>query len=92
MARFLVEVDHDAGTVACARAVRVFLTTGSHFLAQAVWGCMDGVHSAWIIVDVTDKEEARALVPPAFRARTRVVLLSEFSADQIEGLLAAHHP
>lgn len=30
-ARFLIEVPHEATTVACARVVNVFLRTGSHF-------------------------------------------------------------
>jgi hypothetical protein len=92
MGRFLVEVDHEPETIACARAVRVFLKSGSHFLTHAVWGCQDGVHSAWVIVDAESKDEARAVVPPAFRSRARVVGLNEFTVEQIEGLLQAHQP
>ena len=90
MARFLIEVPHESETVACARAVQVLLSTGSHFLTHADWGCLDGVHSAWIIVDVGSKAEALAIVPPAFRPRTRVVGLNYFSLEQIELLLRRH--
>ena len=38
MARFRIEVPHEAATVACARVVDVFLKTGSHFLSNADWG------------------------------------------------------
>lgn len=31
MARFLIEVSHESTKVTCARAVQVFLKTGSHF-------------------------------------------------------------
>ncbi len=44
MARFLIEVTHDAEQVACARAVDAFFKTGSHFFTHADWGCMDGEH------------------------------------------------
>ena len=69
MPKFLIEVPHDAEQLACARVVQVFLATGSHFLTNAEWGCGDGVHTAWIMVDVGSKAEARAIVPPAWRAR-----------------------
>ncbi len=67
MARFLVEVPHDAEHVACARVVEIFLKTGSHFLTHADWGCMDGDHKAWIIADVESRDEARSILPPALR-------------------------
>ncbi|HYX20866.1 MAG TPA: hypothetical protein VFA98_08480 [Thermoanaerobaculia bacterium] len=41
MPRFLIEVPHEAETVACARVVDVFLKSGSHFLSNADWGCRD---------------------------------------------------
>jgi len=46
MPRFLIEVPHEEETVACARAVKIFLESGSHFLTQADWGCKDGEHEA----------------------------------------------
>jgi hypothetical protein len=64
MARFLIEIPHEAEKVACARVVHVFLATGSHLLSNADWGCMDGVHVAWMIVDVDSKAEAQSIVPP----------------------------
>ena len=90
MARFLIEVPHEAEVAACARVVKVFLSSGSHFLSQADWGCMDGDHRAWIIVDVPSKQEAVAIVPPAFRATARVVGLNSFSIDQIDEILKQH--
>ena len=91
MARFLIEVPHDPEIVACARVVQVFLTSGSHFLTHADWGCRDGDHRAWMIVDVGSKEEARAIVPPAFRAEARVVGLNTFSMEQISQILRDHN-
>ncbi len=90
MARYLIEVPHEADALACARAVHVFLSTGSHFLTHAEWGCMDGVHSAWIMVDAGTKAEALAIVPPAFRSAARVVGLNRFTMDEIEPILRQH--
>jgi len=88
--KFLVEVPHDADGLACARAVEVFLSTGSHFLTHADWGCLDGVHSAWIVLEVGSKAEALAVVPPAFRSAARVVGLNQFSMAEIEPILGRH--
>jgi hypothetical protein len=90
MARFLIEVSHEATTVACARAVEVFLKTGSHFFTHADWGCKDGEHKAWIVVEVDSREEARAIVPPAFRSQAKIVQLNAFSMEEIEGILRQH--
>lgn len=90
MPKFLIEVAHEPEPVACARVVQVFLTTGSHFLTQAEWGCMDGAHSAWIIVDVENKDEAMRIVPPAFHSKTKVVGLNRFSLTDIEPILKQH--
>jgi hypothetical protein len=90
MARFLIEVPHEAERSACARAVRVFLETGSHFLTHADWGCMDGVHKAWIVVDVEDKDDAREIVPPAFRSQAEITRLNEFTMAQLDEIMSRH--
>lgn len=90
MPRYLIEVPHDDDTLACARVVEVFLRTGSHFLSNADWGCMDGDHKAWFIIDVDTKEEALAVVPPAFRRLATIRKLNKFSVDEIEEILRYH--
>ena len=90
MPKFLIEVQHEPEAVACARVVQIFLTTGSHFLTQAEWGCIDGVHSAWMLVDVANKDEALRIVPPSLRAKSKVVSLNRFSMTDIEPVLKQH--
>ena len=92
MPKFLIEVPHDAEGMACARAIQVFLATGSHFLTHAEWGCMDGVHCAWIMVDVDSKADALAILSPAFRSEARVVGLNQFTMKDIEPILRGHSP
>jgi len=87
VSKFLIEVPHEADTLECTRVVHVFLSTGSHFLTNAEWGCKSGVHSAWILVDVDTKAEALAIVPPAFRAHARIVGLTRFTLAEIEPAL-----
>lgn len=92
MSRYMVAVDHDAEMAACTRAVEVFQSTGSHYLTHADWGCLDGVHTAWIIVEADTREEARSVVPPGLRDRARVVALTGFAPGHLEELLARHRP
>ena len=89
-AKFLIEVPHDVNTVECARVVDIFLKSGSHFLAGAIWGCRDGEHKAWMIVDVDSKEEARGIVPPLMRAKAKIVQLNAFTKEEIEDILRTH--
>jgi hypothetical protein len=90
MAKFLIEVPHEADKKECALAVHVFLTTGSHFLKNADWGCLDGVHKGWIIVELDNKEEVRNILPPHYRSRAKIVQLNKFSIEEIDEILGHH--
>src|SRR6185436_5678018 len=79
MAKFLIEVPHQSDRMACRRVVEAFLSSGSHFVANADWGCRDGDHRAWIVVDLASKEEAMAIVPPICRSQAKVVALNSFT-------------
>jgi hypothetical protein len=90
MARFLIEVPHEAKEQECALAVKILISSGSHYLTHADFGCLDGVHKAWVIIEADSKEEARFVVPSVFRPRAKIVRLNKFSLDQIEEILAHH--
>jgi hypothetical protein len=90
MARFLIEVPHEADEMECARAVQILLRTGSHYLTHADFGCLDGEHKGWIVVDVDNKQEARCILPPAYRAQAKIVALNKFTLDEIEVLMSHH--
>ncbi len=90
MPRFFIEVPHEEEIIACARAVKVFLESGSHFLTNADWGCKDGDHKAWIIVEADTKEQARAILPSMYRSRAKIVQLNKFTIGEIDELLRYH--
>jgi hypothetical protein len=90
MARYLVEVPHDNRKEACQMAVRAFLETGSHFVTGADWGCSDGEHKAWMIVDVGSKDEALSILPPLFRNSAKVTSLERFIFDQRGDIIGVH--
>ena len=90
MPRFLIEVPHEAEKVACARAVQILLSTGSHFLTHAEWGCLDGEHKGWLIMELESKEEARSILHPAYRSQAKIVELNKFTMEEIDEILRHH--
>jgi hypothetical protein len=90
MARYLIEVEHEANKTACLRAAQTLLKTGSHFLTNADFGCLDGDHKAWIIVDVPDKEAAKFILPPEYRSTAKIVELNKFDLKEVNALLEHH--
>jgi hypothetical protein len=50
----------------------------SHWVTHADWGCRDGHHQAWLVVDVDGEDEARQIAPPAFRDEATVTRLNKF--------------
>jgi hypothetical protein len=90
MCQFLLEVPHEEDLESCKKAVRILLSTGSHFLTHAHFGCHDGVHKAWIIVDLDSKEEALAIIPAEYRTQSLVVKLTQFSLDKLNNIVVYH--
>lgn len=90
MPKYLIEVPHSSEFKACAEAVKAFLETGSHFLTNAEWGCPDNEHKAWLIVEVEDKETARNIIPPNFRPDARITLLTRYTMQDVDRMLASH--
>ena len=90
MSKFLIEVPHGSEKFECLRSVSILLSSGSHFLTNADWGCMDGVHKAWFIMDAGNKDEALMVVPPAFRKDTKISQLNKFKLQDVEELLKHH--
>jgi hypothetical protein len=90
MPRFLIEVPHESEAVSCARAVKVLLESGSHFLTHADFGCHDGVHKAWVVVDVDSKDEARNILPPLYRRQATIVQLGKFGLNELDDFIKSH--
>jgi hypothetical protein len=90
MEKYLIEVPHAATKSACVNAVKVFMQTGSHFLANADWGCHDGEHKAWLLVEVENKEQANQIVPPVYRSEAKIVMLHKFTRAEMDSIEEVH--
>lgn len=91
MPRYILEVPHDNNKRACDLAVSIFRSTGSHFLSNALFGCPDDVHKAWISVVTHDRDDARRIVPPPFRDKVKVTRVRRFALEKVEKNLKPHH-
>ena len=90
MPKFIIEVPHEKDLIACAQVIESFLNYGSHFATKADWGCKDGVHKAWITVEAENREDARNILPPAYRAQATIVQLNKFTMEEIDDILEHH--
>jgi hypothetical protein len=90
MAKFLIEVPHSPDKIECLRTIQIFLSSGSHFLTNADWGCLDGEHKAWFIMEVGTKDEALRVIPSFYRKDTKITRLSKFNLKDVEDLRKQH--
>jgi hypothetical protein len=90
MPKYFIEIPHGSEKFECLRSASVLLSTGSHFLANADWGCMDGVHKAWFFMDADSKDEVLMIIPPAFRKDAKISQLNKFKLSDVNELLKHH--
>ena len=84
MARYMIEVAHEGVTHReCVRLLKAFAQAGAHWLARTEFGCEEGVHKSWMIVEADNDADARLLVPPAVRTRALLVKLRTYTPEEI---------
>lgn len=77
MERYLIETPHTAQD--CNLLIGQVYAMG--YLHHFDWGCKDGVHSGWAIIEAENEAEARLAVPSIVRKKARVVRLVKFIGD-----------
>jgi hypothetical protein len=82
MQKFLV-ISHHTGED-CARALKEALAIG--YLTHFGWGCKDGAHTGWAILEAESREEAMLSVPTFLRPQAKVVLLTTFDPEQVRAM------
>lgn len=83
MPNFLIEIAHSASEFECKQVIKLFVESGNHLLANAHWGCKDGVHKSWFISDFDNKEQALQIVPSYLKRTTSVIELVKFDKNDI---------
>ena len=82
MKRFIVISDHSAED--CVRALKETLAIG--YLTHFDWGCKDGTHTGWAVLEAEEKAQALMSVPTFLRDKARVVRLTKYRADTVEAM------
>ncbi len=82
MKRFLVISNHTAAD--CNLALKEVHAIG--YLTHFDWGCKDGVHTGWAVLDAENKAEAMMSVPTFLRTQAQVVGITKFRPEKIEAL------
>ena len=73
MDRYLIETPHREHD--CLNLLQLVHAAG--YLIHFDWGCMNGVHTGWAIIDAENEAEARLAVPPLVRGEARVVKVNK---------------
>jgi len=90
MPRYMIELPHQDEFHTCSRALAAIEQGGSHFVTHAEWGCEQGVHVGWLVVELASMAEALQLVPPSLRTLARVIELHRITREDILTRIAAH--
>lgn len=82
--KYLIQSPHTKQE--CLRELDEISAKGQKTLGQFFWGCGQGDHTGYAIVDVRSAGEARALVPEFIREKARIIELVQFTPEQIKSL------
>jgi len=77
MNRYLIETPHTKRN--CKLVVSEVHAMG--YLHNFDWGCDDGVHCGWAVIEAESEAQARTVVPGIARETARVIKLIRFSED-----------
>ncbi len=74
MERYLIESPHEAEE--CENVIRQVAAAG--YLHNFDWGCADGIHCGWAIVETDSPDHASQIVPWTVRKKARIVKLVKY--------------
>ena len=87
MPRFLIEIRHSDEYEGCVKALDAIVNFGSHLVTNAEFGCEDGEHAGWLIVELDTRAEALQMIPPKLRDGARIVQLRKWTRAEIEAMM-----
>ncbi len=87
MARYLIASKHDPEE--CVRALDAELAKGSGILDKFVFGCKEGDHTGYAIVESKNLSDALSLVPDFLQEMACITRVDKFSPADIKALHAS---
>lgn len=88
MAKFMIEMPHTKEQ--CMSMMGKMAMEDAPLLKEAWWGCMDGNHTGWVMVDAASKDEAAMKVPEQMRGEAKVTEIMQFSAEELKEKMMSH--
>ncbi len=86
MARYLIASKHDPED--CVRALDAELAKGSGILDQFVYGCKEGDHTGYAIVESKNRSDALSLVPDFLQEKACITKVDKISPSEIKSMHA----
>jgi len=90
MEKFLIEIKNGGDRASCLRSIQSFLSTRTHFVTSAEWGCIDGEHKAWLIIKTENSDDAMRIIPSAYRQNAKITKLHKFTEKEIDETMLEH--
>jgi hypothetical protein len=86
MARYLLTCPHTPED--CVPDIDSILGHSKELLARFDWGCKDGEHIGWVVVEAANETTARMMLPVAIRNKASLRLVNKFTPQDIEQMHA----
>jgi hypothetical protein len=87
MEKYLIEIKNGGDKASCLRSIQSFLSSRSHYVTSAEWGCLDGEHKAWLIIKTSNSADAMRIVPAAYRQHAKITQLHTFKGKEFDEAL-----
>ena len=68
----------------CKKSLKQIESIGA--ITHFDWGCMDGDHTGYVVLEAENKSEALLVVPTNQRPSVRIVKLTKFSPEQVKSM------
>lgn len=82
MDRYLVSSPHTEQD--CKQALKEIHAVG--YITHFEWGCKDGDHTGWVILEAENAQQALMVVPAVQRNKAKAVKLVKFTPADIMGM------
>jgi hypothetical protein len=86
MARYLLTCPHTLED--CVGDIDSVLGHSKELLARFDWGCKDGEHVGWVVVEAGNEATARMMLPVALRTKAHARLLNKFTPEDLDQMTA----
>ena len=82
MRRYLLESPHTKEE--CLKELDEVMQVGRHVLNKFYWGCSQGDHTGYALVDADNESKALNVVPGFIRNKAKAIEVQQFTPEQIK--------